>query len=233
MTAKDYRYVLHDANDTDADSLDFTDGPAYVPYVSPVLKTSVGSRFGRFKHLAKRVARAPVVLFSGTSTSTLTLAAAWPLTGSKLSIVASSVSGHTDCAGHIIINSEDIEFKQAGTKTSTTALTALPTITTTGLDCRLEISVRDSGLAPVIAETETDLPCKIESRTKWLPSPQGGWTSIQSTVIEARGVFAVGENIKFDPSYPFDPTDGIDHIITAIRPKSAYMGKESIKVLQF
>ena len=233
MTTPDYRYVLHDANDTDVDSLDFTDGPSYVPYVSPVLKTSVGSRFGRFKHLAKRITRAPVVLFFGTSTGSLTLTGSWPPTGSKLSIVASSVTGHTDCAGHIIINSEDITFTQAGTKISTTSLTALPTITTTGLDCNLKISVLNSGGASVQVDTETDLPCKIESRTKWLPSPQGGWTSIQSTVIEARGVFAVGENIKFDPDYPYDPTNGITHPIVSVQPKVATMGRESIKVLQF
>ena len=233
MTTPDYRYVLHDVNDTDPTSIDLIDGPQYVPYVTPIPQPSAGSRFGRFKHLAKRMARAPVVLFSGTSVASLSLIAAWPPTGSKLSIVASSVSGHTDCAGHIIINSEDITFTQVGTKTSTTALTALPTITTTGLDCNLVISVLNSGLAPIYLETETDLPCKITPKTKWLPSPQGGWTSIQTTILEARGIFAVGENIKFDPDYPFDPTAGNTKQIVSVRPKNAYQGKESIKILEF
>jgi hypothetical protein len=187
----------------------------------------------RFKHLAKRVTRAPVVLFNGTSTSTLTLIAAWPTSGSKLSIVASSVTGHADCAGHVIINSEDIEFKQAGTKISTTALTALPTITTTGLDCHLVITVLNSGGASVQTDTEIDLPCKIEVRSKSIPSPEGGWTSIASTQMQARGIFEVGDNIKFDIDYPFDPTNGTIRPIAAWRPKATYAGKESIKILEF
>jgi hypothetical protein len=187
----------------------------------------------RFKHLAKRVSRAPVVLFDGTSTSSLTLTASWPSTGSKLSIVASAVTGHADCTGHVIINSEDIEFKAAGTKISAGALTALPTITTSGLGCHLVITVLTSGGSPVYAETETDLPCKIEIRSKSIPSPEGGWTSIASTQIQARGNFAVNDLIKFDPDYPYDPTDGTNRPIMAVQPKVAMMGKENIKILTF
>lgn len=239
MTTPEYHFVLHDKNDTDPDSLDLVDGPEYIPYVSPVAKTSAGSRFGRFKHLAKRISHLPVTLFSGTSTSSLTLTASWPPTGSKLSIVAASVSGHTNCGsvgtpGTITINSgTPISFTQAGSKQSTVALTSIPTITTANLDCHLEILVKDSGLAPVYADTETDLPCKISPKIKWLPSPQGGWTSIQTTIVEARGIFAVGDLIKFDPDYPFDPTNGTSRPIASARPKSEYMGKESIKILEF
>jgi hypothetical protein len=233
MTAPDYRYVLHDANDADVDSLDFVNGPAYVPYVTPVLRTSLGSRFGRFKHLAKRITRAPVVLFNGTSTNTLALIAPWPLNGAKLSIVASSVTGHTDCAGHVFIDSDDIIFTQAGTKISTPALTALPAIATAGLDCNLKITVLGSGGQPIYLDTETDLPCKIEVKSKSIPDPSGGWTSIRSTQIQARGIFEIGDNIKFDIDYPFDPTNGTTQPIAAWRPKTAYAGKESIKILEF
>ena len=188
----------------------------------------------RFLHRAKRIVRAPVTLYAGLSTGSLTLTGSWPATGSRLSIVASAVSGHTDCAGTILIaGTETITFTQAGRKTSSVARTSLPAIVTSNMDCWLVITVLDSGMAPVYEDTETTLPCKIEIKSKSVPSPQGGWTAITSTQMQVRGEFDVGDMIKFDIDHPFDPTNGIEHPILAFAPKAAYMGKENIKILVF
>ena len=43
----------------------------------------------------------------------------------------------------------------------------------------------------------------------------------------------MGEKIKFDIDNPFSTTNGIEYPIVSFAPKVGYMGKESIKVLQF
>jgi hypothetical protein len=95
------------------------------------------------------------------------------------------------------------------------------------------MTVIDTGGADVWTTTETDLPCKIELKSKNIPSPQGGWTSIATTQMQARGTFAVGDIIKFDVDHPFVSTSGIEHPIVSIAPKIGYMGKEDIKILTF
>ena len=228
-----YVYVVRDTADTDPTTLELIDGPTYTEYGSPS-PSSPGTSRGRFRHLAKLVTKTAATLFSGTSAATLTLTGTWPIGGARLSIVTSSVAGHTDCAGTVTVNgSETLTFTVAGKKTTTAALTSLPTITTAILDCNLVITVISSGGTPVYTEAETDLYCKIELKNKSVPSPNGGWTSIQATTLQARGTFATGDVIKFDIDNPFDPTSGIEYQVSSVKPKVGYMGKESIKILQF
>ncbi len=191
----------------------------------------------RFLHLAKRCTKAVASIFDGTMVASPTIGA-WPTgTTGRCKVTLSSVTGHTDCVGSITIGSETLTFS-AGltppiTKQTTTNLTAKPTVSSTGLDCHAHITVIDTGGADVYTTTETDLPCKIEIKSKNIPSPQGGWTSIQSTEMQARGTFAEGETIKFDIDNPFSTTNGTEYKVAAIKPKVGYMGKESIKVLTF
>lgn len=228
-----YVYVVRDTADTDPTTLELIDGPTYTEYGSPS-PSSPGVEKGRFRHLAKRVTKTAATLFSGTSAATLTLTSTWPTGGTRLLVAASSVTGHTDCAGTVTINgTETLTFTAAGKKTTIAALTELPTITTANLDCNLVITVITSGGTPVYIEAETDLYCKIEIKSKSVPSPSGGWTSIQSTTLQARGTFAVNDVIKFNVDNPFDPTDGIEYQVSSVKPKVGYMGKESIKILQF
>jgi hypothetical protein len=228
-----YVYVIRDTADDDPTTLELIDGPTYTEYGSPS-PSSPGVEKGRFRHLAKLITKTAATLFSGTSAATLTLTGTWPTGGARLSIVTSSVTGHTDCAGRVTVNgTENIDFLAAGKKTTTAALTSLPTITTANLDCNLVITVISSGGTPVYTEAETDLYCKIEIKSKSVPSPNGGWTSIQATTMQARGAFAVNDRIKFDINNPFDPTDGTEHIVLSQKPKAAYLGKENIKILEF
>lgn len=187
----------------------------------------------RFLHLAKKVTKTAATLFSGNSAATLTLTGSWPANGSKLKIVASSVTGHTDCVGVVTVNSENVTFTQAATKTTTTNLTALPTITTSNLDCYLTITVLDSGLAPIYTSTETDLPCTIKLVSRGVQAADGTWTSVKSTELRARGTFSIGDIIKFDITNFFSPTNGIERPILAWRPDKGLMGRENIKILEF
>lgn len=187
----------------------------------------------RFLHLAKKVTKTAVTIYSGNSAATLTLTGTWPTNGSKLKIVASSVTGHADCVGTVTVNAEVITFAQAATKTTTNGLTALPVITTSGLDCYLTITALDSGLAPIYTSVETDLPCTIKLVNRGVQTANGTWTSVKSTELRARGTFAVGDIIKFDITNFFSPTNGIERPILAWRPDKGLMGRENIKILEF
>ena len=132
---------------------------------------------------AYKVAKGPVTLYSGISSGALTLIAAWPANGSKLAIVVSAITGHTDCVGTLMINgSETITFAQASRKTSTVSLTALPTIVTANLDCNLVITVLDSGLAPVLVETLTAINTRIDVKQSGFHNASGTWTKTDNVI---------------------------------------------------
>jgi hypothetical protein len=154
-------------------------------------------------------------------------------TGLVTVLNAASFTSGLDMAGSLVLGADTLTFTIASKKTSTSTLTSLPTVTNSGLDCNVLIECIDAGGAPIYTTTETDLPCKIEIKSKSIPAPTGGWTSIASTQLQARGHFDVGDMIKFNIDLPFDPTLGTEYPIVSFGPKAAYMGKESIKILQF
>lgn len=189
---------------------------------------------GRFLHLAKRCTESNHKLYDATSAATLTLTGTLPTVAFRCRVTLSSAVGHTDCVGSVTVGSETATaFLAAGSKLTTTNLTALPVITTTNLDCHILIEAIDSGGQPIRGTVETDLPCKIEIKSKSIPRPEGGWTSIQATQMQARGTFATNDLIKFDINHPSDPTNGTTHPVVSWRPKFANMGKEDIKILEF
>jgi hypothetical protein len=145
---------------------------------------------------AFQVTKGPVTLYAGLSSGTLTLTDPWPATGSKLSIVASAITSHTDCAGSIIINgAEIITFTQAGRKTSTTSLTALPNIVSGAMDCWLVITVLDSGLAPVMAETLTAINTRIDVKQSGFYNASGAWTKTDN-IIYSNSSMNLGDVIR-------------------------------------
>jgi hypothetical protein len=188
-----------------------------------------------YPHLAKKVVKALVTFYNGISSGSLTLIGAWPTNGSKLQIVASSVTGHTDCTGRVTINgTENIDFVAAAKKISTTALTTRPTITTSNLDCNMVITCLDPGSQPIYTSTETDLPCRIYLKRKYLPAPQGGFTQIQETLLECRDLTIIpGTTIKFDITNRKVPTAGIEYTVSAIDPVDGPGGTEHKRMIRF
>jgi hypothetical protein len=146
---------------------------------------------------AYKVTKGPVTLYSGLSSGALTLTGTWPANGSRLAIVASAVTGHTDCAGRVAINgTENIDFLVAGRKTSAASLPALPTIVTTNLDCNLVITVLDSGLAPIQAETSTAINTRIEPHQSGHVDASGAWTTVNDTQIFSDTMLNVGDVVR-------------------------------------
>lgn len=129
------------------------------------------------------VTKAATSIFDGTLTASPTIGA-WPsgVTG-RCKVVLSSVSGHTDCAGSITIGTETLTFSQAGTKITTTNLTAKPSVSSAGLDCHCHITVIDTGGADVLTETLTAINTRIESYQSGFYNAQGVWTKTDSIIL--------------------------------------------------
>ena len=170
---------------------------------------------------ANLVTKAPVTFYNGASAATLTLTGTWPANGSKLSITLSGA----DCAGTLTINgTETITFTQAGKKTSTSALTARPTITTSGLNCTILITCLDSGLAPIMAETLTPIDIKFHDEQEYYSQAIGGFVKRPAQAITDETASLVNDVIQYN---------GVDYPIKAIHPKRDRLGIERRRVLQF
>ncbi|MFA5378299.1 MAG: hypothetical protein WC455_21270 [Dehalococcoidia bacterium] len=144
---------------------------------------------------AYKVAKAAVSLFDGTLTASPTIGS-WPsgITG-RCKVTLSSVTSHTDCAGTVTIGSETLTFTQAGTKLTTTSLTAKPIVSSSGLDCHCHITVIDTGGADVVAETLTAINTRIESYQSGFYNSQGIWTKTDSLILSDTSL-SIGDIVR-------------------------------------
>lgn len=173
---------------------------------------------------ASLVTKAAASLYDGTSSATFTLST-WPSgrTG-RLKITISSVTGHTDCAGSITAGSETVTFTQAGTKTTTTNLTAKPTTTSTGLDCHVHITVIDAGGADIMVETVTPIDIKFRDEQEYYNQAIGAFVKRPAQAITDETTSQINDVIRFN---------GRDYPIKAIHAKRDRLGIERRRVLQF
>jgi hypothetical protein len=179
---------------------------------------------------ASLVTKWPVTFYNGLSVGSLTLIGTWPANGAKLSIVASAITGHTNCGsivtpGTVAINGgAPISFTHAGRKTSTVSLTAKPTIVTDNLDCNLVITCLDSGLAQILVETITAIDIKFKDEAEYYSQSIGGFVKRPAQAITDETLSEVGDVIRFG---------GIDYPIKAIHAKRDRLGIERRRILQF
>jgi hypothetical protein len=144
-----------------------------------------------------QVTKAPVSLFDGTITGgAITLTGAWPTgrTG-RCKVTISSVSGHTDCAGSIVLGSETLTFTIAGTKTTTVSLTANPVASSANLDCHCHITVIDSGGADITSETLTAIDSRIDVKQSGFYNASGTWTKTDN-VIYSNSSLNLGDTVR-------------------------------------
>lgn len=157
----------------------------------------------KFPHTAYLVEKAAVTIFDGTITATPTLTA-WPagITG-RCKVTLSSFTGHTDCAGSITVGSETLTFTQAGTKLTTTNLTSLPSVSSSGLDCHCRIAVIDSGGAEISAETLTTIKIRFEPTSKSFVDASGSWTQSTAFAMVQNSSIELNDIIRYNSiNYP-------------------------------
>jgi len=172
------------------------------------------------------VERSNHVLFSGSAAATLTLTGAKPSVAFRVAVTLSTSTGHTDVAGTVTVGSEVITFTAATRKTTTTQLSALPVITTSGLNCTVLVEAIDAAGAPIIAETLTAVHIRMKSRTKSIPAPSGGWESVRQSYAvswSSDGV-EVGDVIRYGST---------DYTVSAIEPLRGFASTEIVRKLIF
>lgn len=148
-----------------------------------------------FNDIATLLSYAIWTLFDGLTSATLSLTGTKPTVPFRCAVTLSSVTGHTDCAGTVTIGSEIITFVEAGRKTSATLLTALPTITTSGLDCGILITCIDLSGDDLQNETGKSIAVDWDDSTKYVPNAEGNFTRSDSNCETEELGIVIGDKL--------------------------------------
>jgi hypothetical protein len=153
-----------------------------------------------FPEEAHLVTKATNELFDGVpTTSPITLTGTKPSVAFKCRATVSSVSGHTDCSGSLIIGSETLSFlASGGKKTTTVLLSALPTVSYTSLDCNILIECIDSGGADIKDETATATKIQFENTSSGFFTPEGVWKVYSGSYAMCRDAAQVNDVLRYN-----------------------------------
>mgnify|MGYP001417653214 CR=1 FL=1 len=107
---------------------------------------------------------------------------------------------HADLVGSISINSEVLNFTKATRLTTATELTALPSVTVSGLDCNILIECITASGEPIQKENLTNIEIICFPQTHILRDPSGsGWQQTDYTIY-CEIPMSIGDQIRFpDP----------------------------------
>jgi hypothetical protein len=141
------------------------------------------------------------ILYNGlTSPSPLVLTNIPPEVISRIKVVCTSVSGHTDCIGTVRVNNgthdEDLAVVCTTAKlgTDTVPANTLPTITPINLDCNILVTCVTITDYAIPQYTYTPFRCRWEEVSIMFVSTGGTWTQSLARVI-AREDYLVGDYI--------------------------------------
>lgn len=146
---------------------------------------------------AYRITKGNHVLYSGLTAATLVLTGSLPAVPFRVAITLSSITDHTDCAGSVVVGGETLTFTAAGKKTTTVSLSALPVITTAGLDCNILVEAITTGGAPILAETLTAIKIRLEGAQSGFYNSQGIWTKTDYIIFCSTSM-GVGDIIRYN-----------------------------------
>lgn len=145
---------------------------------------------------AYRVVKGNHKLYDDTTAATLNLTGSLPSVPFRVAVTLSSVAGHTDVAGTVTVGSETLTFTTATRKTTTTLLSALPTITTSGLNCNILVEAITSAGAPILAETLTAIAVRLAAKTSGFYNSAGVWTKTDY-LIHCKTAMDVGDVVRY------------------------------------
>ena len=141
----------------------------------------------------------PHILYDDVSAATLTLTGTKPSTSPfRCKVTIAAITGHADVVGRVTIGSENLDFIQAGSKVTTTNLTALPVVTTANLDCNILIEAIDSGGAPIQNETQTAIDCDWDESTTWYPNGAGTFSRSDSNCETHYLAAKIGDKVLYN-----------------------------------
>jgi hypothetical protein len=175
-------------------------------------------------HTASKVTDAQHFLYNAASASTLTLTGTLPSVSFRCQVRLYTASGKTDCIGSVTVGAETLTFTQASKKVTSTALSALPTITTANLNCMIEIIAIDSAGNPVEDETVTTVKIRFEPTTKSFQNSDGEWQTSSAYAMIVDPTCGVDTTIRYL---------GTDYEVAQVEAFPWLSGEELYRILYF
>jgi hypothetical protein len=123
-----------------------------------------------------------------------------PASPFRVAVTLLAVAGHTDTAGSVFVNSDELVFTRAARLTNAREFTALPAVTTIGLDCNILIECITTVGSPIRRETMKAIEIICFPNTQILRDPSGsGWMQT-SYDIWSEEPLSIGDQIRYpDP----------------------------------
>lgn len=160
-----------------------------------------GEYFAEFKtgvNNAWKVVLGNWVAFSGVPP--VVLAGSAPAVPFRVAIITEAITSHTDVAGIVKVNDEELTFTRATRLTAEEDLTSWPTITLTGLDCKITVEL--ISVDGEYLQNETLVPMEIICfpKTRILRDRSGsGWQQTNYDIWSEEPL-NIGDQIRFvDP----------------------------------
>jgi 3D (Asp-Asp-Asp) domain-containing protein len=160
-----------------------------------------GEYFAEFKtgvNNAWKVELGNWIAFSGVPP--VVLAGSIPTVPFRVAIITEAITSHSDVAGIVKVNDEELTFTRATRLTAEEELTVWPTITLTGLDCKITVEL--ISVDGEYLQNETLVPMEIICfpKTRILRDRSGsGWQQTNYDIWSEEPL-NIGDQIRF-----FDP----------------------------
>lgn len=160
-----------------------------------------GEYFAEFKtgvNNAWKVELGNWIAFSGVPP--VVLAGSIPTVPFRVAIITEAITSHTDVAGIVKVNDEELTFTRATRLTTEEELTSWPTITLTGLDCKITVEL--ISVDGECLQNETLVPMEIICfpKTRIMRDRSGsGWMQTNYDIWSEEPL-NIGDQIRFaDP----------------------------------
>ena len=166
-----------------------------------------GEYFAEFKtgvNNAWKVELGNWIAFSGVPP--VVLAGAVPTVPFRMAIITEAIAGHADVAGTMEVNEEELTFTRATRLTTEEELTSWPTITVTGLDCKITVEL--ISVDGEYMQNETLVPMEIICfpKTRILRDRSGsGWMQTNYDIWSEEPLI-IGDQIRFVDPHQSDRT---------------------------
>lgn len=160
-----------------------------------------GEYFAEFKtgvNNAWKVELSNWIAFSGVPP--VVLAGSAPAVPFRVAIITEAITSHTDVAGIVKVNDEELTFTRATRLTTEEELTSWPTITLTGLDCKITVELISVDGEYLQNETLTPIEIICFPKTRILRDRSGsGWQQTNYDIWSEEPL-NIGDQIRFaDP----------------------------------
>ena len=160
-----------------------------------------GEYFAEFKtgvNNAWKVELSNWIAFSGVPP--VVLAGSAPAVPFRVAIITEAITSHTDVAGIVKVNDEELTFTRATRLTTEEELTSWPTITLTGLDCKITVELISVDGEYLQNETLAPMEIICFPKTRILRDRSGsGWQQTNYDIWSEEPL-NIGDQIRF-----FDP----------------------------